>query len=105
MKRFEVWLTEFDPTKGAEIQKTRPSVIVSPDSMNNTLRTIIVAQLTSTVKGYPMRIASSFQDNGGEIVLDQIRCVDKSRLIKKIGKLDTEEATAICQILTIMFQE
>lgn len=105
MKRFEVWLTEFDPTRGAEIQKTRPSVIVSPDSMNNTLRTIIVAPLTSTVKGYPMRVATTFQGNGGEVVLDQIRCIDKGRLIKKIGRLDTNEATAVCQILTVMFQE
>lgn len=105
MKRFEIWLIEFDPSKGAEIKKTRPAVIISPDTINIHLQTVIVAPLTSTVKGYPSRIATSFDNKGGEIMLDQIRAVDKGRLKKKVGELDTKEARAVCQLLSVMFEE
>src|SRR3977135_1604785 len=100
MKRFEIWLIQFDPSKGAEIKKTRPAVIISPDTINIHLQTVIVAPLTSTVKGYPSRIATSFDNKGGEIMLDQIRAVDKGRLKKKVGELDTKEARAVCQLLS-----
>ena len=83
MKRFEIWLIQFDPSKGAEIKKTRPAVIVSPNTINAHLQTIIVAPLTSTVRNYPSRIPTSFENKGGQIALDQLRTVDKSRLKKK----------------------
>jgi mRNA interferase MazF len=105
MKRFEIWLIQFDPSKGAEIKKTRPAVIVSPNTINAHLQTVIVAPLTSTVKPYPSRIPTSFEDKGGQIMLDQIRSVDKGRLKKKIGELDPKEARAVCQLLTIIFEE
>jgi mRNA interferase MazF len=104
MNRFEIWLIDFDPSRGAEIKKTRPAVIVSPDSMNNNLQTVIVAPLTSTIRGYPSRVLATFDDKGGEIVLDQLRCVDKTRLKRKIGELETFEAEAVCEVLALMFK-
>ena len=104
MKRFEIWLIQFDPSKGSEIKKTRPAVIISPDALNTHLQTVIVAPLTSTKKGYPSRIATSFENKGGEIMLDQIRAVDKGRLKKKIGVLDAREARAVCQLLAVLFE-
>lgn len=105
MNRFEIWVTSFDPTRGSEIKKTRPAVIVSPDQINKHLTTVIVAPLTSTVRGYPSRIQTDFGGVGGEIALDQLRTVDKARLIKKVGSLNFEEARAVCQLLTLMFSE
>ncbi|HMH22755.1 MAG TPA: type II toxin-antitoxin system PemK/MazF family toxin [Puia sp.] len=105
MKRFDIWLIQFDPSKGAEIKKTRPAVIISPDVLNNHLRTVIVAPLTSTIKGYPSRVSTDFDNKGGEIMLDQLRSVDKTRLKKKIGVLDAREAKAVCQLLTILFEQ
>jgi mRNA interferase MazF len=105
MKRFEIWLIQFDPTKGAEVKKTRPAVIISPDVLNTFLHTVIVAPLTSTIKGYPSRMATTFDNKGGEIMLDQLRAVDKSRLKKKVGELDPDEAKAVCQLLTVLFEQ
>ncbi len=104
MKRFEVWLTEFDPAKGAEMKKTRPAVILSPDSINKKLFTLIIAPLTSTSRDYPTRISTRFGDIDGQIVLDQIRTVDKKKLIKKLGTLDNEEAVAACRLLGALFK-
>lgn len=104
MQRFEIWVIEFDSARGAEIKKTRPAVIISPDALNTYLQTVIVAPLTSTVKGYPSRVLTTFDNKGGEIMLDQIRSIDKTRLKKKIGELDRDEANAVCQLLTVMFQ-
>ena len=104
MNRFEIWVIEFDPSRGAEIKKTRPAVIVSPDAMNRHLQTVIVAPLTSTIKGYPSRVLTTFENKGGEVMLDQLRSVDKIRLKKKVGELETYEAEAVCQVLTVMFQ-
>ena len=82
--RFEVWLVQLDPTQGSEIQKTRPCVVVSPDEMS-VLKTAIVAPMTSKGFIYPTRIKCTFQGKTGLILLDQIRAVDKSRLIRKLG--------------------
>ncbi len=82
MKRFEIWLIQFDPSTGAEIRKTRPAVIISPNTINARLQTVIVAPLTSTIRNYPSRIPTSFENKGGQIALDQLRTVDKSRLEK-----------------------
>lgn len=84
MNRFEVWLVNLDPTIGSEIQKTRPAVIVSPDELNKHLRTVIVVPLT-TGKTYPFRVATKFAGKPGVAAVDQIRTVDKQRLVKKVG--------------------
>ena len=88
-KRFDVFLVVLDPAQGAEIQKTRPCLIISPDEMNQFLSTVIVAPMTTKGRPYPPRIPCRFQKRDGHIVLDQIRTVDKSRLIEKLGHIDT----------------
>ena len=87
MKRFEVYLITLNPTRGAEIKKTRPCLIVSPNEMNDHISTVIVAPMTSKGRNYPTRIACRFQGTRGQIVLDQIRTVDKTRLVKKLGRV------------------
>jgi mRNA interferase MazF len=105
VKRFEIWLVSLEPTKGSEITKTRPCVIISPDSVNKYLNTVIVAPLTHTQKKYPTRINFNFENQNGQIVLDQIRAIDKtSRLVKKIGDLDEFTSSMICKILEGMFK-
>src|SRR5690625_5655492 len=83
VRRFEVHLISLDPTKGSEIRKTRPCLIISPDEMNKHIRTVIIAPMTSTIKNYPTRVTTTFRGKKGQIVLDQIRTVDKSRLIDR----------------------
>lgn len=103
--RFEIWLVSLEPTKGSEIKKTSPCVIISPNEMNNSLNTVIVAPLTHTSKSFPTRIKSFFNGETGEIVLDQIRAVDKElRLIKKIGDLETKTAYILSERLVEMFK-
>jgi mRNA interferase MazF len=82
--RFEIWLVQLDPTRGSAIKKTRPCVIISPDEMS-ALKTAIVAPMTSKGFSYPTRIQYTFQGKKGLILLDQMRAVDKSRLIQKLG--------------------
>lgn len=82
VKRFEVYLVNLDPTVGSEIQKTRPCVVVSPDEMNRHIRTVIVAPMTTTHRQYPTRVACCFRGKDGQVVLDQLRTVDKERLVK-----------------------
>lgn len=104
MKQFEIWTVELNPTKGAEINKTRPCIIISPDSMNKMLNTIIVAPLTHSIKNYPSRVDCSFKREAGQVVLDQVRSVDKIRLTKKIGRMDVETNKNVCTVLQVMFQ-
>lgn len=103
MKRFDIYLVKLNPTKGSEIKKTRPCVIISPDEMNDYINTVIVAPMTSTTKPYPTRVNTIFQEKQGQIVLDQIRTVDKIRLVKKIGILDLTSQDEVLSILTQMF--
>lgn len=103
MKQFDIYIVNLDPAKGSEIKKPRPSVIVSPNAMNKHLRTILVSPLTHTLKRYPSRVQSRFMKEKGEVVLDQIRAVDKSRLIKKIGRVDRSTASKIKRVLQTMF--
>ena len=103
--RFSVWLIELDPTRGSEVMKTRPCVVVSPDSINNTLNTVIIAPLTHTNKKFPTRIVSNFKSESGNIMLDQIRCVDKVRLIQRLGDLDENTAMDCLKILRLMFHQ
>ncbi len=101
--RYEIYLINLDPTVGSEIQKTRPCVVISPDEMNRHIRTVIIAPLTSTRRNYPSRINIRFQGKRGQVVLDQIRTVDQSRIIKHLGALTEKQGKAAAQILTEMF--
>jgi mRNA interferase MazF len=101
--RFEVYLVRLDPTEGREIQKTRPCLIISPDEMNHLIETVIVAPLTTKKRPYPTRVALRFQKKAGQVVLDQIRTVDKTRLIKRLGKIDEATADKVLAILAEMF--
>lgn len=105
VSRFEVWVVRLDPTRGSEIRKTRPCVVVSPDEMNHSIKTVIVAPLTTKGRAYPTRVPLIFQRRRGEIVLDQVRTIDKSRLVKKLGDLDSESAGAMLAILQKMFAQ
>lgn len=100
--RFEVWLINLNPTKGREINKTRPCVVISPDEMS-ALSTVIVAPMTSKGFEFPGRVSCTFDNKQGFILLDQIRTVDKSRLIKKIGLIDNTVQVLICATLQEMF--
>ena len=103
MKQFEVYDVELDPTVGSEIKKRRPCVIISPDAMNKNLQTIIIAPLTHTIKGYPSRVPSMVKGQAGEIVLDQVRAVDKTRLKTKKGSVDKNTAAQVKAVLQTMF--
>jgi mRNA interferase MazF len=95
MKQYEIYLVNLEPTIGHEIQKTRPCVIISPDEMNEYIETIIIVPMTTKSHNYPTRIEINFQNKTGWIVLDQIRTVDKKRLIRKIGELEKSTITEI----------
>jgi mRNA interferase MazF len=101
--RFDVHLVNLDPTVGSEIQKTRPCVVISPDEMNRHIRTVIIAPLTSAGRPYPSRVSCSFEGKQGQIVLDQIRTVDRSRLIKKLGVLPSAIQEQVLDRLAELF--
>jgi mRNA interferase MazF len=103
IRRFEVYLVNLDPTVGSEIQKVRPCLIVSPDVMNDAIRTVIIAPMTTKGRAYPTRVPCRFQRKDGQVVLDQIRSVDRIRLVKKLGRLDRETSTAVLDVLGAMF--
>ena len=103
MKRFDVYLVNLDPTIGSEIQKTRPCLVVSPDEMNRNIRTVIIAPMTSTQKNYPTRVSCTFLKKEGQIVLDQIRTIDKTRLIKKLGTISSRAQLDVISILQKLF--
>lgn len=99
----EVWLVSLDPTEGSEIQKTRPCLIVSPNEANEYLRTVIIAPMTSTVRPYPTRVAITFRGKRGQVALDQIRAVDRQRLVRKLGVAPAQAAQAVSALLVEMF--
>jgi len=103
VKRFEVYLVNLDPTIGREIKKTRPCLVVSPDEMNQFISTIIVAPMTTKSRSYPTRVNCKFKGKSGEIVLDQIRTIDKKRLVKKLGVIDSAVQKKSLAILQEMF--
>jgi mRNA interferase MazF len=103
VSRFDVFLVNLDPTVGSEIKKTRPCVVISPNEMNRFIRTVIIAPLTSKGRGYPTRVDCRFDKKDGQVVLDQIRTVDKARLIKKLGRLDEETQERVLGGLAEMF--
>lgn len=104
MKRFEIWLVRLDPVLGSEIGKTRPGVIVSPDEANSSLRTVLVAPLTSVRRPWPTRVALSINGVEGDAALDQMRAVDKPRLAKRLGVLTPDQAMAVAARLEEMFR-
>jgi mRNA interferase MazF len=103
MKAGEIWLAQLDPTVGSEIQKTRPCVVVSPAEMNDHLRTVIVAPMTTGARPAAFRVALSFQGKHGLIVLDQIRTLDRVQLIKRLGALRPQTLAVTLQTLRAMF--
>ena len=103
INRFDVYLINLDPTIGSEIQKTRPCLIISPDEMNRNIRTIIVAPMTTAGKDYPTRVTCKFKRKKGQIVLDQIRTIDKKRLIRKLGTIDPEIQLEVISVLQRLF--
>jgi mRNA interferase MazF len=104
-KRFEVYLVNLDPTVGKEIKKTRPCLIISPDEMNQHIATVIIAPMTTKGRSYPTRIPCQFQGKEGQIVLDQIRTVDKTRLVKELGQISSETQKDVLALLAEMFAE
>ena len=102
--RFEVYMINLNPTQGAEIKKTRPCVVISPNEMH-ALSTVIIAPMTTTVKKYPTRVPLRFDGKEGQIALDQMRTVDRSRLIKKLGCVDKKTQKHIIETLLEIFRE
>ncbi len=104
VKQYDVYWVDLNPTVGSEIQKKRPCVVVSPKVLNENLKTVIIAPLTSTLKKWPTRIGVTVNNKKGEVALDQIRCVDQVRLLKKIASLDASAIDAIKEVLVEMFK-
>ena len=102
-RRDEVWLVSLDPTHGAEIQKTRPCLVVSPDEMNRYLQTVIVVPMTTTMRPYPTRVPLRFQGKSGQAALDQLRAVDRQRLVRKLGTVSPSSAEQASAVLLEMF--
>lgn len=105
VERFDVYLVNLDPTGGSEIKKTRPCLVVSPDEMNRWIRTVIVAPMTTKGQAYPTRVRCEFQGKEGQVVLDQIRTVDKSRLVRKLGQINKSAQRKVLVTLAEMFAE
>lgn len=103
MRRFEVHLVRLDPATGSETRKTRPCLIVSPDESNKALSTVIIAPMTTIRRRWPTRVPVTFHGKTGEIALDQMRAVDKSRLVKRLGKIDATTADGVLGTLLEMF--
>ncbi|MFZ0133953.1 MAG: type II toxin-antitoxin system PemK/MazF family toxin [Desulfobacterales bacterium] len=103
VKRFDVYLVNLDPAVGSEIKKTRPCLVISPDEMNAHIRTVIIAPMTSAAKDYPTRVACTFRKKRGQIVLDQMRTLDKRRLIKRLGTIDSKAQSEVVTVLQRLF--
>jgi mRNA interferase MazF len=103
INRFDVYLVNLDPTVGAEIQKTRPCVVVSPNELNHRIRTAIVAPMTTQGRPYPTRVSCRFQGKQGQVVLDQIRTVDQLRLVRRLGRLDRKASARTLAVLQELF--
>lgn len=101
--RFDVFLVSLDPTRGHEVRKTRPCLVVSPDEMNSHISTVIVAPMTTKNRAYPTRVRCCFDGKSGQIVLDQIRTVDKIRLVRRLGEISKAEQGAVLDVLALMF--
>lgn len=103
VKRFDVYLARLDPTIGSEIQKTRPCLVVSPDDLNRFAKTVIIAPMTTKSHAYPFRVACTFEGKQGQVVLDQIRVVDKGRLVRRLGRVGARTQSQVLTVLCEMF--
>jgi len=103
VNRFDVFLVNLDPTVGSEIKKTRPCLVISPDEMNRHIRTVIIAPMTTAGKDYPTRVSCTFKKKTGQIVLDQIRTLDRTRLIKKLGMIEPGSQSEVISVLQRLF--
>jgi len=102
-KRGDIYLVGLDPTRGTEMKKTRPCVVVSPDELNAHLQTTIIAPLTTAGKPYPFRISCQFDGKKGQLVIDQIRTIDRERLVKRLGRLPDTTLQTVLSVLREMF--
>jgi mRNA interferase MazF len=105
VKREEVWLIQLNPTQGSEIAKVRPCLVISPTDINKYLNTVLIAPMTTTIKSYPTRIDTVFQGVKGQIAIDQLRAVDKSRLIQRLGEIDADTIKRVLAIIRELFEE
>ena len=105
VKRFDVYLVNLDPTVGHEIKKSRPCLVISPDELNGYISTVIVAPMTTKGRNYPTRVPCTFQGKEGQVVLDQIRTVDKVRLLIRLGKIDSQTQVEVFSVLSELFSE
>ena len=103
IERFGIYLAPFDPSVGSEIRKTRPCVVISPDEMNRTVRTVIVAPLIGTRRRYPFRVDCTFAGKDGQVALDQVRSFDRQRFARRLGRLDGPTAAKVLRTLGTMF--
>ena len=103
VKQFDVYLVSLDPTRGSEIKKTRPCLIVSPNEMNRALNTVLIAPMTTSLRNYPTRIKTTFQGKKGDVALDQLRAIDKHRLLKRLGSVHHAAASKTLARLQEMF--
>ena len=105
VKRFDVYLVNLDPTIGHEIKKSRPCLVISPDELNGYISTVIVAPMTNKGRNYPTRVPCTFQGKEGQVVIDQLRTVDKIRLAKRLGKIDLDTQTHVFSVLSELFSK
>ncbi len=105
VRRGDVHLVRLDPTRGSEIRKTRPCLVVSPDELNQHLRTAVIAPMTTGGQAYPWRISCRFQHRAGFVAIDQLRTVDRDRLVKRLGQLTPSTVSAVLEGLQEMFAE
>jgi len=103
VKRFDVFLVALDPTMGSEIKKTRPCLVISPDEMNAYISTVIVAPMTTKARSYPTRVSCRFRGKAGQVVLDQLRTVDRVRLVRRLSRVSDAVQAQILSALTEMF--
>jgi mRNA interferase MazF len=105
VKRFDVYLVNLDPTVGHEIKKNRPCLVISPDELNRNISTVIVAPMTTKGRNYPTRVSCTFNDKKGQILLEQMRAVDKTRLVKRLGKVGSFVQAQVFSVLSELFSE
>lgn len=103
ISRFDVLLVSLEPTVGSEIRKTRPCLVVSPDEMNHSIATVIVAPMTTKGRDYPTRIPCTFKGKKGRIVLDQLHAIDKARVVSRLGAIHAKTGAAVLALLAEMF--
>ncbi len=103
VNQYEIVLVNLDPTIGSEIQKTRPCVVISPDEINHNLSTVIIAPMTTKSRAYPTRVKVSHNNQTGWVVIDQIRTIDKTRIVKNLGQLSSSEAATCKRVIKETF--